>query len=442
MIRKHFAGFTASALALAISAQAFAGTVTTDGTDLVIKTKGGLEVATVDKAFSFKVGGRLQADYSRFDGFYTKNGNEADAAYFRRAFLEIGGVAYTYWKYQINYDFSHNAGSSEDGYFDEASMTYTGFSPVEIKVGRFDPIFGLEKATSSKWVTAPERTAAYDLVPWALGSENGMGLNVSTATHNLRGDIGLYAKDANDTDGDSVKQLNMRGVFAPMAAPGDVLHFGLNYAARDLDDVAVSSTRSRLGMRGVSTNGGNDAGTNGNRLNMFNSLNGTTGRNVDDNSAWGFEGAFAHNAYSIQAEWLKTEYSGKDTTDDIEGDGWYVQNAYTLTGEPRDYKLGAFGAVKPNNKETGAWEIFHRYDYLESDDSTTANYWNAAGTSQVRPAGTGDAEGKIHTLGVNWYANEAVKLTAAYTQADVENAENVAGDDDGKGFVMRAQYVF
>ena len=42
MIRKHFAGFAASALALAVSAQAFAGTVTTDGADLVIKTKGGL----------------------------------------------------------------------------------------------------------------------------------------------------------------------------------------------------------------------------------------------------------------------------------------------------------------------------------------------------------------------------------------------------------------
>ncbi|HFT4720691.1 TPA: porin, partial [Pseudomonas aeruginosa] len=72
MIRKHSLGFVASALALAVSAQAFAGTVTTDGADIVIKTKGGLEVATTDKEFSFKLGGRLQADYSRFDGFYTK----------------------------------------------------------------------------------------------------------------------------------------------------------------------------------------------------------------------------------------------------------------------------------------------------------------------------------------------------------------------------------
>ena len=89
---KHFAGFAASALALAISAQAFAGTVTTDGADIMIKTKGGLEVGTTDKAFSFKLGGRVQADYSRFDGFYTKNGNTADAGYFRRAFLELAAL--------------------------------------------------------------------------------------------------------------------------------------------------------------------------------------------------------------------------------------------------------------------------------------------------------------------------------------------------------------
>ncbi len=36
MIRKHSLGFVASALALAVSAQAFAGTVTTDGADIVM----------------------------------------------------------------------------------------------------------------------------------------------------------------------------------------------------------------------------------------------------------------------------------------------------------------------------------------------------------------------------------------------------------------------
>ena len=82
----------AAAIIGTFSSQAFSGTVTTDGADIVLKTKGGLEVSTSDKEFSFKLGGRVQADYGRFDGVFTKNGDTADAGYFRRAYLELGGV--------------------------------------------------------------------------------------------------------------------------------------------------------------------------------------------------------------------------------------------------------------------------------------------------------------------------------------------------------------
>ena len=437
MIRKHFAGFAASALALAISAQAFAGAVTTDGADIVIKTKGGLEVATTDKEFSFKVGGRVQADYSRFDGFYTVNGDTADAGYFRRAFLEIGGVLYTDWAYQVNYDLSHNSGGdarSEDGYFDEASLAYNGFKPLSIKVGRFDPEFGLEKATSSKWVTAPERTAAYDLVDWANGHNGGLGIQVSgNAGDSLYGSVGLFAKDATnaDEDGDSTKQFNLRGVFAPMHEAGNVLHLGINYAQRDLSDTAFDGRiRSRLGMRGVSTDGGQDAGTNGNRLTLGGANNTPAGA-YDTDAAIGLEAAWAMGPLSIQGEYVTREVQADDSSrSDIDADGYYAQVAYTLTGESRGYKLGKFDSLKPSNKQIGAWEVFYRYDALAVDDDNGAF------------ATRDDVEAKVHNLGVNWYANEAVKISGTYIKAKTDNAENSVGDDSGDGFVVRAQYVF
>ena len=433
MIRKHFAGFAASALALAVSAQAFAGTVTTDGADITIKTKGGLEVATTDKEFSFKVGGRLQADYSRFDGFYTVNGESADAAYFRRAFIEIGGVAYKDWKYQFNYDLSHNAGSSEDGYWDEASIQYGGFNPVNIKVGRFDPDFGLEKATSSKWVTAPERNAAYDLVDWTNGHQNGLGIQVNgTAGPSLYGSLGLHAKDQNDADGDSVKQFNARAVFAPLHEAGNVLHLGFNFAQRDLDDVGGLDTRirSRLGMRGVSTLGGNDAGANGNRLTLAGADKLGAGSYGDD-TAMGLEAAWAMGPLSVQGEYIKRELDAESgANQDIEATGYYAQIAYTLTGEARDYKLGRFDAIKPQNKQIGAWEVFYRYDNIEAEHDTVG----------IDP--TADVEGKVHNLGLNWYANDNVRMTAAYVKAKVDNEQNGAGDDSGDGMVFSAQYAF
>ncbi|CAH0248249.1 OprO/OprP family phosphate-selective porin [Pseudomonas brassicacearum] len=436
MIRKHFAGVAASALAMAVTAQAFAGTVTTDGADIVVKTKGGLEVATTDKEFSFKLGGRLQADYSQFDGIYTDNGNSADAAYFRRAFLELSGVLYTDWAYTINYDFSHNAGSSDDGYFDEASMAYNGFKPVSIKFGRFDPDFGLEKATSSKWVTAPERNAAYELIDWANSHQNGLGLQASsTFADSFYASAGVFAKDNNDTDGDSVKQVNGRFVFAPMHDSGNVLHFGLNVASRDVSDTAFDARyRSRLGMRGVETLGGNDAGPNGNRP-VLGGANNSPAGSYDTDTAFGLEAAFAMGPASIQGEYISRKTKAdSDAFEDIKGHGFYVQGAYTLTGESRGYKVGKFDAIKPQNKSIGAWEVFYRFDSMTVEDD---NITTASATREV-----GDAEAKVHNLGVNWYANEAVKITGAYIKAKTDKVTNANGDDDGDGFVVRAQYVF
>lgn len=108
---------------------------------------------------------------------------------------------------------------------------------------------------------------------------------------------------------------------------------------------------------------------------------------------------------------------------DIDARGGYAQVAYTLTGEPRVYKLdgakfdGAkFDAVKPANKQLGAWEIFYRYNAISVEDD------NLAVSTTTRQ--TGDAEGKLHTLGVNWYANEAVKVSANYIKASTDKVSN------------------
>ncbi len=443
MIRKHFAGFAASAMALAISAQAFAGTVTTDGTDIVIKTKGGLEVATTDKSFAFKLGGRLQADYGRFDGLYTRNGDTGDAAYFRRAYLELSGIAYTDWAYAVAYDFSENSGNSSgaanSGNFDEASISYTGFNPITIRVGRFDPDFGLEKATSSKWVTALERNAMNEVIDWANTHQDGLGVQVQALISNYAYvSTSLTSKDANDDEGDSVKQFNARGVFAPMAEAGNVLHFGVNFAQRKLDDVAGADVRyrSRLGMRGVDTNGGNASGNLGNRAVLAGTNSATSF--WDDDTAFGLEAAFASGPFSIQGEWMKRETDSAGAQSDLEADGFYVQAAYTLTGEARGYKMGKFDAIKPANKQTGAWEIYYRYDSISADNDVSV----LAAANQTFLRDAEDTEAKVHNIGVNWYANEAVKISGMYTKAKTDHFTNRAGDDSGDGFVVRAQYVF
>ena len=107
--------------------------------------------------------------------------------------------------------------------------------------------------------------------------------------------------------------------------------------------------------------------------------------------------------------------------------------AYTLTGESRGYKLdgGKFDSIKPNNKQTGAWELVYRYDHLtvaDADRDMTGSFY--------------DTKAKVHTLGVNWYANDAVKVSANYLKAKTDQVANAANDDSGDAISLRVQYAF
>src|SRR5690606_36438697 len=238
---------------------------------------------------------------------------------------------------------------------------------------------------------AQERNAAYDLIDWANGHQNGQGIQALFAGESLYGSASLSAKDQNDVDGESVKQFNARGVFAPLHEAGNVLHLGLNYARRDLSDTAFDGRiRSRLGMRGVSTDGGQDAGDNGNRLTLAGAEVTPSGAFGDD-SAWGLEAAWAMGPFSLQGEYVSRSLEADDDAyRDIDADGYYLQAAYTLTGEPRGYKLGRFDAVKPANRQIGAWEVFYRYDHLSAEDDNGSF------------ASRDDVEAKVHNIGLNW----------------------------------------
>ena len=118
---------------------------------------------------------------------------------------------------------------------------------------------------------------------------------------------------------------------------------------------------------------------------------------------------------------------------DRQVDGYNLQLAYTLTGEARGYKLsgGKFDKIKPNNKQLGAWELVYRYDDLtvtDADRDLTGSFY--------------DTEAQVHTLGVNWYANDAVKVSANYLKAKTDKVMNASADESGDAFSLRLQYVF
>ena len=48
--------------------------------------------------------------------------------------------------------------------------------------------------------------------------------------------------------------------------------------------------------------------------------------------------------------------------------------------------------------------------------------------------------GNTLTLGVNWYANELVKIAFNYVHAETD--EEIGGEDDGDAIVGRIQFAF
>ncbi len=143
------------------------------------------------------------------------------------------------------------------------------------------------------------------------------------------------------------------------------------------------------------------------------------------------------------------EIAGFSNTCDLEMDGFYLQAAYTLTGETRGYKggSGAFAAIKPKN-EGGAWEVVARYEDADIDI----------------PGRSLSADLERMVLGVNWYVNKNVKFMLNYVDSEVDGCttstrsyalddgtassetEDLSikkcNNDDGQAFSLRGQYVF
>lgn len=400
---------TAMALAIAsvTAVAAQAGTVTSDGPDIVLKTKGGLEAKTSDGKASFKIGGRMQFDFNSFDGVInTVPGEDGSDLFFRRARLELGGH-YQDWKYEMSYNLT------DSGSIDLLNTTYAGFGDMaQVIFGQQKEDFGLEDTGSSKWITTMERSLPAN----AFDTGNNLGVKLRGFNDFLTYSAGVYKQDL-DENNEIDSATTARLVVRPMYSEDSVVHLGVGYTARDGEFTQLGS---RLGVRG------GDEGANAARIRGRY----TGGALADELQAWNGELAGSFGPVHAMAEYFDGEISGASGAPDIEADGYSVQLGWILTGETRSYKteIGAFDKIKPSSPG-GAWEVFARFDELDVSDS-----------DNVPPVQLIGETGNTMTLGVNWYANELVKIAVNFVHAETD--EEIGGEDDGDAIVSRIQFAF
>lgn len=434
MIRKHFAGFAASALALAVSAQAFAGTVTTDGADLVIKTKGGLEVATTDKAFSFKLSGKLQWDATQFDGLMAADQNkpfdDTFNTFIRRGEFGLEGTAYSDWDWglRLSYD------EADDTSVDRAFIAYTGLDVGTFTVGRFGVDYGLENSTSSSWITAIERPFMYDFLNGDEDTQFGVNFKHSGDNYGLMAQVATYEGDNNykNEDNDELYGYTLRAHWAPYLNGTDVIHLAANYHNSESDDNRARA-RTRMGIRSD---------------NDFRLTFGDV-RVADKDVEWVLESGAQFGSFRAQAEYFQRQISGETLAgakSDVDLSGYYAQVSYMFNGV-RQYKAADGKWDKPDNMK-GSWEIFARYESTTIDSDAGAIPGNLGLAGIVADDVSDEFETKAMVVGVNYFVTPSVRTSLNYVDYQVDNintSNQVGGksvQDDGKAIVGRLQYVF
>ncbi|PXF63845.1 OprO/OprP family phosphate-selective porin [Kangiella spongicola] len=354
-------------------------------TEAQAKAGGGIKINSDD--VTIKVGGRLQYDMDWFDDeAFTGSNDSGSDSEIRRARLFISGE-HGDWEAKLKADFKDNG----DTKLDDAYIRYNGWDDLALTLGKHKEPFGLEDQTSSKDITAIERTMIIN----ALAPGKNYGASLGSASNDFTWQFGVF--DHGDEGGNIATGITGRMTFAPIVSKDEVLHLGAGFRQSRLAGNTFSDADQRLEVHTADEKVG--SGT-------------IVGESI---TAYNLELAYASGPFHMQAEYFDGEVDG-GVNPDTDIDGYYAQFGYVLTGESRPYSKGKFKRVTPKGS-AGAWEVFGRLSHYAP----------------------GSDEADTYTLGLNYYANKAVRIGVNYVNGDM----NEGGvNKDGNAIALRVQYVF
>ena len=452
------------------------GVVKTDGENITLTTTGGGFKLKSDNGNSFQLKGRIQYDYDSYNfdrAEFTANpfdinnnlwGNSGDSAgsggELRRARITAKGTVAHDWAYELMINVDDD---TQEAFIPNGYLSYNRFKPFSITLGQFKEPFSMERLASSNATSAIERGLILDLIPEGNGQPGVVGLMFSghhAQLAHFNWAWGIFADGNRDADYDVDYAFTGRATVAPHMNEHTFFHLGAAYSHRenhgfDADRIAPGQhpdlqSRYRISSRlGVNLYARADAPTGPvgdlrlTRPFILGQLD-----FPDSISQYGLEAAFVMGPFSLQAEYVDVEVEGGvndpftnfDRHSDLEGDGYYIQGAWTITGEQRSYKAkgGYFGSIKPKGP-LGALELVARYEEIDVEHD------GVIGT----PNDGVDSEAEKMLLGINWYPTNTVRFMLNYIDAEADrfvNGSNAVADGgdslDGDAISFRAQYAF
>ena len=311
--------------------------------------------------------------------------------------------------YRFESDFANGQSKIRDAYIRINQLPWIG----SLSIGHFKEPFSLTDMSGTRYVTFLERPMSVDAF---LVSRN-MGLMISDTAFNKRLTWAFGGFRETDDQGknfsaDSAYNMTMRVTGLPWYEEQGrkLVHLGVSYSHRFRHGDPV-----RFAMRPEFNLGP-----------MFVNTGDIISDGVDLINP---EFAMVYGPFSAQAEYTQT-FVSTPTGKDLNFSGYYLEAAYVLTGEHREYRnnTGAFNGITPKRNFDsqggwGAWEIALRYSSLDLDDAAVRG-------------------GKLRGLntGLSWYLNQNVRVLANYGIVDGRTGNKTFGD--ASLFQVRAQLAF
>ena len=311
---------------------------------------------------------------------------------------KFGGWLY---KTRLNLvNLADNDDSNNSPTVDRAYIGYAGWKVLEIRFGLQPEPFGLEKSTSSKYVTFLERSLLDSFSP-----EDNLGLySIFHIADPLTIHLGTYVGRPYPKGSKTSKSVTGRISYDLVKQDRKLVHLGVSYRYQEpLDNKIRYKGRPEAHL--------SDKLFKSKRL-----------KNVDWIRLTGVEAAFLRGPVSLQSEYLRSDVTQNAGEEVHVLDGYYVYLSCFITGESRPYSNNNFGRIRPLNSigkgGWGAWEVALRYSSIEDDEKQRLT---------------------DITYGLNWYLTKKTRFMLNLVEAQYRS-----DDEKGKASIgqVRFQHLF
>ena len=151
------------------------------------------------------------------------------------------------WAYKTQFNVAESDGA-DGGTAEDLYIRYLGFgSTATVTIGKQKEPFGLEQLTSSKDISALERSAMTERYTPGRSS----GIQLSGKGGNWTYGIGYFEADGNGSDDFNNTAVTARGTVAPIQTNNMVVHLGAGYTTRDADTQADEVDTFNLELAGA-----------------------------------------------------------------------------------------------------------------------------------------------------------------------------------------------